>query len=234
MALATVIYACGPSGKTVETSEAQEVATAENATSVSVNTAKSQVTWIGHKPAGKHNGTIGITKGEISLKGSEIVAGNFTIDINSLENLDMAGEEGAGKLKNHLMSDDFFDAANFPEATFEVTAVATYDQAQLQPDKEEYQTEFAPAKLSDVIVENPTHFISGNLTMRGTTKNITFPAAVSIDNGVVKAVANFNIDRTDWGLSYGDEASALDKAKDQFLYNTVQVGFELEAGNASM
>ena len=80
------------------------------------------------------------------------------------------------------------------------------------------------------MVENPTHFISGNLTLRGVTKNITFPAAVSLDNGTVKAKANFNINRIDWNLKYQDESSVADKAKDKFIYNTVNVGFELEAG----
>jgi hypothetical protein len=50
---------------------------------------------------------------------------------------------------------------------------------------------------------------------------------------VVKAVANFNINRTDWGLMYGDEAGAVDKAKDSFIYNTVTVGFQLEAGTSA-
>lgn len=51
---------------------------------------------------------------------------------------------------------------------------------------------------------------------------------------MLKALANFNINRTDWGLMYGDEASVADKAKDQFIYNTVNVGFTLEAGTGSM
>lgn len=231
--LVSLVWACGPKGETVETSDAKAVASDAGSQAVSVNTEKSIITWIGSKPAGKHNGMINISSGEISLKENTIVAGNFTIDINSLENLDMAGSKGAKDLKGHLMSADFFDAANFPEAKFEVTSVSTFDVAKLEADKDEYQTDFAPKKLSEVLVENPTHFISGNLTMRGTTKNITFPASVSINGGVVKAKASFNIDRTAWGLKYGDEASALDKAKDKFLYNTVNIGFELEAGTAS-
>jgi len=79
------------------------------------------------------------------------------------------------------------------------------------------------------MVANPTHWISGNLTLRGNTKNIKFPAAVSLRNGEVSAQAGFNIDRTQWGLSYGDEATAVDKAKDQFIYNTVNIGFDIKA-----
>ena len=234
IATAAILFSCGPKGSTVETSDAKAVAKAEDATEIAVNTAVSHVTWIGSKPAGKHNGTIGITCGDISLKGNEIVAGKFTIDIKSLKNLDMEeGSEYYNKLVGHLMSGDFFDAENHPEATFEITGASIYNQASLDADKAEYETDNKPASLSEVMVENPTHFISGNLTMRGTTKNITFPAAVSIENGVVKAKANFNIDRTEWGLMYGNEASVADKAKDSFIYDTVNVGFELEAGNAT-
>ena len=60
-ALAVFAVACGPKGQTVETSEAKEVASANDATAVAVNTANSVITWIGSKPAGKHNGTIAIT-----------------------------------------------------------------------------------------------------------------------------------------------------------------------------
>jgi polyisoprenoid-binding protein YceI len=222
MALVFFVAACGPKGSTVETSDAKEVASAKEATSMAVNINNSMVTWIGSKPAGKHNGSIGISTGEIQVSGTDIVAGNFTIDITSLKVLDIpADNENNGKLSGHLMSPDFFDAASHATATFEVTSV------------EEYETDYSPAAMSEIMVANPTHMISGNLTMRGTTKNITFPASVAIDNGVVKAEANFNINRTDWGLMYNDEATAVDKAKDSFIYNTVNVGFQLEAGTSA-
>ncbi len=232
--LSLFTFACGPKGETVETTDAKKVATSSEAIALQIDTDKSQVTWVGSKPTGQHNGTIKLTKGEVSIKEGQVVAGNFVIDINSLENLDMAGSKGATDLKGHLMSDHFFDAANYPEATFEVTDVAPFSIDHLDADKDEYQTEYAPKKLSEVLVENPTHFISGNLTMRGTTKNVTFPASISVENGMVNAKASFNIDRTAWGLSYGDEASALDKAKDKFLYNTVNVGFEITITKASL
>lgn len=230
VAAVLLVVACGPSDKTVETSDAKAVASAENATTVAINTESSMITWIGSKPAGQHNGTIQLTEGQIGLNNNEIVSANFTIDISSLKNIDMAGSKGATDLETHLMSDEFFDEATYPEATFELTGATAYEAENLEADKEEFVTEFTPATLSEVMVENPTHFISGNLTMRGTTKNITFPASVSVTDGVVKAIANFNIDRTEWNLAYGDEASALDKAKDKFVYNTVSIGFVLEAG----
>ncbi|MBO6495795.1 MAG: YceI family protein [Roseivirga sp.] len=232
--LAVFAVACGSKSNTVETSEAKEVASADDATAITVNTQNSMVTWIGSKPTGKHNGSISIADGEIMVNNSGIVGGNFTIDITSLKALDMEeGTDGYNNLVGHLMSPDFFDAENHPTATFEVTEVKPFSAANLSADKDEYDSENKPAALSEVMVENPTHFISGNLTMRGTTKNITFPAHVEMNNGVIKAKANFNIDRTAWGLSYNTEANFVDQAKDKMIYDTVNVGFELEAGNTS-
>lgn len=231
LAMLAIVWSCGSNSNTVETSEAEDVAVTEDATSISVNADNSVVTWIGSKPAGKHNGTIAVAGGEVLVQNGTVVGGSFDIDINSLTVLDLpADSEWNEKLRGHLMSADFFDAENYPSAQFEITGATPFAQAELSADKDEFETEYAPASLSEVMVENPTHFISGNLTMRGITKNITFPAWVSLENGVVKAKANFNINRTDWQLMYQDESSVADKAKDKFIYNTVNVGFELEAG----
>ncbi|KYG75401.1 YceI family protein [Roseivirga echinicomitans] len=231
VAAVLLVVACGPSDKTVETSDAKAVASAENATTVAINTESSMITWIGSKPAGKHNGTIPITAGELNVEGNEIVAANFQMDITNLVVLDLpADSEYNGKLKGHLMSADFFDAENYPTATFEMTGTEIFDATKVSSDLDEPKTDNTPASMGDIMVENPTHIISGNLTMRGTTKNISFPATVTMENGTVKARANFNIDRTEWGLTFKERASLAEKLKDDFIYNTVNVGFELEAG----
>ena len=63
---------------------------------------------------------------------------------------------------------------------------------------------------------------------------ITFPANVSMTDSGVTASAKFNIDRTDWSLSYGDEASTVDKAKDKFIYNTVNLDLSVSAAKAAL
>lgn len=225
-ASALIMYGCGKSGDTVETSEAGEVAVATGST-VALDAANSKVNWRGYKPTGQHFGIIPITGGELSLEGDAVTAGSFTFDITKLEIHDMeAGSENHGKLFGHLQSDDFFDAANHPQATFEITAVEPYSAGTIE-DQDQFETENTPKSESEIAPENPTHWISGNLTMRGNTKNIKFPASVSINDGKVAATAGFNIDRTEWGLSYGDESTAVDKAKDQFIYNTVSVNFDV-------
>ena len=233
VAILMLAYSCGPkpSGETAETGDAMEVASASStASTFVVDTESSIVTWDGYKPTGKHNGTINITDGSISVEDGAIASASFTIDITSLTVLDIpAEEEGNAKLTGHLMSADFFDAENYPTATFELVDVAPFAEDMKVEDKEEFETDFTPASASDIMVDNPTHMITGNLTMRGVTKSVSFPATVTLAEGGVTATANFNIDRTAWNLSYGDEANTVDKAKDKFIYNTVNVGFELTA-----
>jgi polyisoprenoid-binding protein YceI len=233
IAIAMIISSCGPkpTGDTAETGEALEVSNASAEADVyAVDTDLSTVTWNGYKPTGKHNGTINISDGQMSVEDGAISSASFTMDISSLTVLDIpAEEEGNAKLTGHLMSADFFDEANFPTATFEVVDVVPFAADMTIEDKEQFETDFTPASASDIMVENPTHMITGNLTMRGVTKSVSFPAAVTLAEGGVTATANFNIDRTAWNLAYGDEANAVDKAKDKFIYNTVNVGFELTA-----
>ncbi|MBS9524671.1 YceI family protein [Litoribacter ruber] len=230
LALATgLMLASCDQGNTVETRDAQEVANGEGM-AYTVDTQASQVTWTGYKPAGKHYGTIAIKDGELNVDGNNITGGRFVMDLTALEIEDLRGdEENYQKLYGHLQSPDFFDTENHPEAVFEVTGVEPFTSSDDIQDEEEYETDNTPKSSSEQAIDNPTHWISGNLTMRGNTKNIKFPARVNINDGSVTAKAGFNIDRTQWKVAYGDESSVTDKAKDSFIYNTVNVGFELNA-----
>lgn len=229
LAVSMIAFSCGKPSETVETSEAQEVSAGEGQT-LSADLSSTTISWTGYKPAGKHFGKIPTTAGSLTVSGDQITAGSFTFDIAGLTIEDMPAEdENYGKLYGHLQSADFFDAASFPTASFEITGVESFASGDAITDKEEFATDNTPASDSSLSPENPTHWISGNLTMRGTTKNIKFPAAVTIADGAVTAKAGFNIDRTQWGLMYGDESSAVDKAKDQFIYNTVSLVLDVTA-----
>lgn len=228
LASAFMMVACGPGGNTVETREAEDVAEGSG-TTLSVDESTSKINWRGYKPSGQHYGYIPMKNGEVMVDGDALTGAKFVFDITSLKIEDLKEEdENYGKLWGHLQSDDFFDAANHPEAVFELTKVEPFSAGEIE-DNEEFETDNTPKKDSELVKGNPTHWISGNLTMRGTTKNIKFPAVVDVNNGAVTAKAGFNIDRTDWGLMYGDESGVTDRAKDQFIYNTVSVEFDIKA-----
>ena len=76
-------------------------------TTKKVNVEKSKIEWTGKKVTGQHNGTINLKEGALVFKGKDLVGGNFTVDMTSINTTDLEG--GAkGKLDGHLKSDDFF------------------------------------------------------------------------------------------------------------------------------
>jgi polyisoprenoid-binding protein YceI len=228
IASALLMFSCGGGGDTVETSEAEEVKAGSGQT-LTIAPESSKVNWRGYKPKGQHYGIIPVTNGQLMVENNAITGGNFSFDITKLEIHDLEeGSENHGKLFGHLQSDDFFDAAKHPEAKFEITDIEAYSPDELE-DKDEYETENTPKSSSELAPSSPTHWVKGNLTMRGTTKNIKFPAHISINDSAVEAKAGFNIDRTEWGLSYNDEGNVVDRAKDQFIYNSVSVEFDIKA-----
>lgn len=184
---ALVLASCvgNPEGKRAETTDTVDVVeTAEVGTELKVNTADSRVEWLGKKVSGAHHGIVNISSGTLIVSDNQLIGGDFVIDLNTITNLDMEGEYKE-QLEAHLKSEDFFDVENHPEATFEITRV------------EEGEADGALV-------------VSGNLTIRGTTKNITFDAEASeLSETSAKFFADFNIAREDWGVNYAGQADDL-------------------------
>jgi polyisoprenoid-binding protein YceI len=195
--LALLFAACGPDadGDKTEATDQQKVATAAGGKNYVVDTTQSLVTWTGYKATGQHTGTFRISEGSITTDSTSITAGNFTINVASITDQDLEGAEKS-KLETHLKSADFFEVSKFPTAKFEITKVAPYS------DTGSNKTKLAGA----------THFISGNLTLRNQAKNVTFPAKVNITSDGLTANADFDIDRTDWGMNYKGPNNPLDWA----------------------
>ncbi|WP_160164105.1 YceI family protein [Nafulsella turpanensis] len=229
LSFAMALAACngGSEGTEAEVGEANEVVEIEEAASLSIEPAQSEVIWRGRKPGGEHYGTIAIEEGTIQLKDDEVVGGTIVMDLTRLEVKDLEGEYKQ-KLTGHLASPDFFDVENFPKAKFVITAVEPY-VAEEVPAEEEVVEEEVTSNFGSYELANPTHTITGNLTMRDTTLSITIPAEIEVEENAVKAKSRFVIDRTDWNLNYQDETDPVNIAKDKFIYNDVNVGFEVVA-----
>ncbi len=209
-ALAMFFASCqnAPTADQAETAEAQEVTSAEGIP-LKADLAQSKLEFIGTKPVGSHHGTIQLKDGQIIVNGDAITGGSFVIDLTTLQTDDQDAD-GNAKLTGHLKTADFFDVENHPEAIFEIVSVTP-----------------GVANSEEVILKDATHTITGNLTMKGITKSITFPAKVQMDENEVIANANFNIDRTEWGLVYGNDQSLGDK----FIRPEVNIQLQLAAGN---
>ena len=178
-----LLAACNsPKGDSAETSEKQIVSTTTG-TNYTLDTTSS-VRWAASKPTETHEGNFKISEGVFTVNDNGLTGGTFTINIASLLCTDLKPTDGKAKLEGHLKSPDFFDVAKFPNAKFEITAVAPY--------------------IADTATaaKDATHLVSGNLTLRDSTKNISFPAKVTVDGQSLTAKADFNIDRTMWGMNY--------------------------------
>lgn len=170
--------------------------------------AASKVRFTGNGVGKAHSGTFKLQSGNVFVASNQLTGGSFVVDINSLE-LDEKGGMYDAKLHPHLLSTDFLDAQKYGTAKFEITSVSPYK---------------ADNKDGSV-VEGANYTVSGNLTMKDVTKNVTFPARVDIDDNMVKAKAKFDIDRTQWHIIYGNDKSLGDK----FISETVNIDLDIQA-----
>lgn len=206
---AGTLVACKENKKTSD--KAGEVAEATETSATYAIDAASSIGWTGSKVvSGSHNGTIGIKEGTLSVEGDNLTAGNFTIDMTTIQNTDLADDaEQQGKLVGHLSSPAFFHVDSFPTATFEVTKVDA---------------------LEDDAAGN-THTISGNLTIKGNSREISFPATVTMEEDKITATAKTEINRLEWNVMWGNENDNDARAmlKDNFLSNMIGLDINLVA-----
>lgn len=185
-----------------------------------VDTAKSELTWIGAKMTGRHNGIFRIKNGELHMREGLLTGGNIVMDVATTRSDDKTIDaESNKKLTTHLRSPDFFDAERYPTAEFEMTSITRIDTT-----RETGEKPGSNATYSEFRIKDPTHRITGNLTIKGETKSVTFPARVTLDT-LLRAKANFNIDRTKWGLVYRSDKSLGDKT----IHPEVNIGIDLVA-----
>jgi len=238
LALLALFFVAGcsqaPEGETTEVSAAEEVEeVSASATDFAINTDQSEITWFGFKPTGRHQGTIGIQDGSIAVENGSIVGGTIKMDMNNIVVTDEdLPEEQKQKLTGHLKSPDFFAVEQYPTAEFVITNVEEYQSGAVASSEEEDDNMAVVVnneEVSEYKTENPTHLITGNLTMRDTTLSITFPANLNISDNQVSANAKFNIDRTKWNVNFRQEATLASRAKDELIYDTVNVGFDIVA-----
>jgi polyisoprenoid-binding protein YceI len=91
-----------------------------------INIKESNVTWKGKKVTGSHTGTIKLRDGHFSVEDGQPVGGEFTMDMTSLQNTDLSGENKA-KLEGHLKSDDFFGVEKYQTSKLVITSISKKD-----------------------------------------------------------------------------------------------------------
>lgn len=197
-----------PKGDQATVSNQQEVAAAATGQTFAVDTTASAVRFIGNGVGKNHPGTFHLSNGTLSVADGKVTGGKFAINMASMQ-IEEQADMFQTKLKGHLLSADFFDVAKWGNATFEITDVKPYT-----------------ATGSDSsVVAGANYIVSGNFTLKDATKNITFPAKIDVAGNTLTARADFDIDRTQWGMRYGNDKSLGDK----FISETVNIELNLKA-----
>jgi polyisoprenoid-binding protein YceI len=176
-------------------------------TALSVDPAKSTLNWQGKKVSGEHVGNVKIAKGVLNVEANKLVGGTFDIDMTSITNTDLTDASYNAKLIGHMKSDDFFAVEKHPTSTFKITKA--------EP--------IAGAKAGE-----PNYTITGDLTIKGITNSISFPATVKIAGNKAEAAAKFDVDRTKWDIKYG--SGLIGTAADKIIYDNFTMDLKLVAG----
>jgi len=181
---AVLTTSCGSNA--VEASDAKEVKKVAITGTYDVLGDHNHVDWKAWHlgKTGERFGTVVLSAAKASVNEGALVAGKFVLDLTALT-VENFGDDTAQneKLRGHLTSGDFFLTDSFPTATFEITNV-------------------------DTTSGDFNSIVTGNLTIKGVSKSISFKSNVEITEDAVSiASETFEVNREDWGLSYHNEGS---------------------------
>jgi polyisoprenoid-binding protein YceI len=140
--------------------------------------------FVGSKVTGSHIGGFKLFKGTFEVVPTKLESSKIAaeIDTNSIFT-------DTDNLTNHLKSPEFFDVAKFPTSTFVSTGIET--------------------GAKDPKAKDATHTVTGNLTLHGVTKSISFPAKIAVTGARATLDSEFFINRKDFGITYPGKANDL-------------------------
>ncbi len=141
----------------------------------------SKVEFTGSKVTGKHDGGFKQFTGMIDLVNGKAEESSVSVDI------DMASVfTDADGLTEHLKNEDFFEVSKFPRSTFKSTKIA-----------------------ADSTKGADSYIVTGDLTLRGVTNSISFPATIKVSDTEVSVNSEFSVNRKDFGVNYAGMANDL-------------------------
>ena len=168
--------------------------------SYKISTENSSIEWIGEKVSGAHSGYINLKNAFFLFEEEKLVGGEFNIDMNSIKCTDIQNPKYAAKLEEHLKDPDFFNSTKYPTSNF---------------------------KITNIIFDGTSYIISGNITIKEISQEITFPAKFENDGDLFHANATLKIDRTKHDIKYGS-GSFFDDLGDRMIYDEFTLKIDLE------
>ena len=165
---------------------------------------KSTIEWLGEKVTGAHSGFINLQSAFFLIEDEKFVGGEFIIDMNSIKCTDIENRTYASKLEEHLKDPDFFNSSKYPTSNF---------------------------KISNIIFDGTSYMITGNITIKEITQQITFPAKFENDGDIFHANATLKIDRTKHDIKYGS-GSFFDDLGNRMIYDEFTLKIHLQGSKA--
>lgn len=133
--------------------------------------------------------------------GTLIVDDGATVGGTATVNMNTIEDENHSRnngLTDHLRSADFFDVEKFPVSTFAFTKSSSANK------------------------------ITGNLTIKGITHAVSFPAKMEEKDGIITATGKLVIDRTKWGVVY-KSGKFYDLMADQTMSDDIEFQIKIVA-----
>ncbi len=172
-----------------------------NERTYNVDLENSSLMWTAEKLTGSHWGYINLDKGAITVQKNKILSGEFIVDMSTISVMDIKDSPWGQKLENHLKNSDFFDIEKFSDASFIIKNISTI---------------------------NNQETIKGDLTIKGITEAIEFPAEIKFSKSGVIAKGRISVDRTKYDIKYRSQKYYPDIG-DKLIYDIFYIDFELKA-----
>ena len=177
-------------------------AAAEFVAPATVSKTESQIRWEASKVTGTHWGYVPLKNATLDYNGGKIKGGSFDMDMVNLTVEDLTDAKSKSGLTGHLKSDDFFSVEKFNTATFKITEAKSSNGAD--------------------------YTITGNLTIKGITQKISFPAKVAVAGKKVTATGQITFDRTKFDIKFRS-GSYFENLADKMIYDEVKLDVKLVA-----
>lgn len=168
------------------------------------------IDWAANKtvlPNWIDRGTVAVPTGSVTVSAGIPVAGTFDFDLNSIASTGTGtGDEDdtLQKLTDHLKSPDWFNTAQYPTARFVLTR----------------------AIPSGDVSTSYRYTVTGRLTIKDITQEITFDAYIYEMMGKLMVQGSVDVDRTLWDIRFGS-AKFFQDLGDKVINDTFVVNMNI-------
>lgn len=146
-------------------------------------------------------GNITISAADATVAGGVVTKGRVVFDMNSIAPLSTGSGSGMDRLATHLKSDDFFNAAQYPQVVFNLNRV-------------------------EAGAESGQFVAKGSLTIRDVTKPIDIPVTIKQVGTGLEVAGKATVDRTIYGVKFGSTKFFSDLG-DNIVSDTFVLDFTL-------